>query len=312
MKMSNAVCGVCLVSLGVAVASPALAEEEESSGGFSFGASAEADEEGASADADADAESESSEADEEEADEPEAEEEEEPRGGTSYATAPEAAAADAPAPGGTDHSRVVGTFGIGYLGFRDLGINTASAANAGPVAPLAAPVIGMRYWLDPGLGIDAGLGFFTSSGETEVDAMGMTTTAEAPGPLVVVLHGGLPLALADSQHFVFQVVPELNVGYATHTVEDGGGNEDNASVLHIDLGARAGAEIHFGFIDIPQLALQAGVGLRFAFRSESYEDDTGMATNTFSASSTSVSTTVGDNPWNIFAANVAALYYFDQ
>jgi hypothetical protein len=121
----------------------------------------------------------------------------------------------------------------------------------------------------------------------------------------------LPLALADSQHFVFEVVPELNIGYAAHTYDPGDGNDDEDTVLQFDVGARAGAEIHFGFIDIPQLALQAGVGVRFAMRNASYEDDQGAATVTTDVSTRGITTTVGDNPWNIFAANVAALYYFD-
>jgi hypothetical protein len=142
----------------------------------------------------------------------------------------------------------------------------------------------------------------------------MSVDADDPGPLVVMLHAGLPLALADSQHVVFGVVPELNVGYASHAVEGaigGGMDEDTFSALHFDVGARAGAEIHFGFIDIPQLALQAGVGLAVAFDSTTTEDDQGAVTATTDTSRTSVSTGVGDNPWNIFAANVAALYYFD-
>jgi hypothetical protein len=196
------------------------------------------------------------------------------------------------------------------MGFRSLG---ASGLNG---AALVAPVIGMRYWIDPGLGIDAGLGFSKSTGSTQVDpgGAGMSVTTDAPGPLVILLHGGLPLALADSEHFVFEVVPELNIGYASHKVEGaigGGTDEDTFSALHFDVGARAGAEIHFGFIDIPQLALQAGVGLSLAFDSTTTEDDQGATTATTDTSRTGISTGVGDNPWNIFAANVAALYYFE-
>jgi hypothetical protein len=269
---------------------------------FSVGASAEADSEGATADATADGES--------EATEPEAPVQEGPKEEPeSFATTTTAVAADAPA-GATDHSRVVGTFGIGYMGFRAMGASALTGA------ALVAPVIGMRYWMDPGLGLDVGLGFSKSTGTTEFDpgGGGMSVDADDPGPLVVMLHAGLPLALADSQHFVFEVVPELNVGYASHAVEGaigGGMDEDTFSALHFDVGARAGAEIHFGFIDIPQLALQAGVGLAVAFDSTTTEDDQGAVTATTDTSRTSVSTGVGDNPWNIFAANVAALYYFD-
>lgn len=299
MTISKAVSGAVMTTL-VVWSGTTLAEEGSSS--FSVGASAEADSEGASADADTDS---SATAASEPAPEPEAEKPE-PAGGTSYATAPQQAAADAPPPGGTDHSRMVGTFGIGYMGFRDLGSTIGSGV------PLIAPVIGMRYWMDAGLGIDAGLGFSKTTGDSELDdGMGNSTTTDTPWPLVIVLHGGLPLALADSQHFVFEVVPELNIGYAAHTYEGPGGDEDEDTVLQFDVGARAGAEIHFGFIDIPQLALQAGVGVRFVMRNASYEDDQGANTVTTDVATRGITTTVGDNPWNIFAANVAALYYFD-
>lgn len=302
MKISKTLGGMVVVASWVAWSGTVLAEAEAGSS-FSVGASADSD--GAAADATADGSADTSEA---EASEPAPPPEEPaPAPATSYASAPADAAADAPPPGGTDHSRVVGTFGIGYMGFRDLG------ATLGTGAPLIAPVIGMRYWLDPGLGIDAGIGFSKTSGEAETDnGMGMNATTEQPGPLVFVLHGGLPLALADSQHFVFEVTPELNIGYATHTYDPGDNNDDKDSVLQFDIGARAGAEIHFGFIDIPQLALQAGVGVRFTMRNASYEDAEGATTSTLDVSSKSISTTVGDNPWNIFAANVAALYYFDR
>lgn len=205
------------------------------------------------------------------------------------------------APGGTDHSRFVGTFGIGYLGFRSMAV----AAPAGGETTVEAPVVGLRYWLSSGMGIDAGLGFATGGATTTSDVGGMETETEAPEPLVLILHGGLPLALKASQHFVFQVVPELNFGFATNTVEVGMDDAD-LSGLHFDIGARAGAEIHFGFIDIPELALQAGVGVRLAWDRTKAEVDGDSVTT----SRMRFATAVGDNPWNILTANVAALYYF--
>jgi hypothetical protein len=175
----------------------------------------------------------------------------------------------------------------------------------GGEASVEAPVIGLRYWLSSGMGIDAGLGFATGGATTTTEVGGMETEIEAPEPLVMILHGGLPIALKASQHFVFQVVPELNFGFASNTVEVGM-DDAKLSGLHFDIGARAGAEIHFGFIDIPELALQAGVGLRLAWDRTKVDVD-GDTTTT---SRMRFATAVGDNPWNILTANVAALYYF--
>jgi hypothetical protein len=77
--------------------------------------------------------------------------------------------------------------------------------------------------------------------------------------------------------------------------------------LHFDVGGRAGAELHFGFIGVPQLSLQGGIGLLLAIdNTKSAQGSIGQSTR----SRGSISTTVNDNPWNIFISNVAALYYF--
>ena len=60
-------------------------------------------------------------------------------------------------------------------------------------------------------------------------------------------------------------------------------------------------------MDVPQLSLQGGVGLKVQMTSQSAEvggDDAG------SASQTQIGTTLNGNPWDIFTGNIAALYYF--
>jgi hypothetical protein len=149
--------------------------------------------------------------------------------------------------------------------------------------------------------IEAGIGFGLTSGSTD-DAMGDST--DSPSWHLFMIHGGVPLSLASAGHFSFQIVPELNLGFAGASQENAAGMEASVSGFHLDVGARAGAEIHFGFIDVPQLSLQGSVGLRMNMNSTSADPgDSGT-------SSFSLGTTVGDNPWNIFTSNVAALYYF--
>lgn len=207
------------------------------------------------------------------------------------------------APAGSDHDRFVGSFGIGYMGFRTMQIGAAG----GGTATVEAPVIGARYWFDPAMGIDLGLGLSLAGGSTTTEAGDTTTDTDQPEPLAFIVHAGLPLVLAKGRHFLFEIVPEMNIGLASNTVEVGDEDVD-LSGFHLDIGARAGAEIHFGFIDLPELALQAGVGLRYAMDSASVEtDDTSASTSRYT-----FGTTVGDNPWNIFTANIAALYYFDD
>jgi hypothetical protein len=213
--------------------------------------------------------------------------------------APQAAAVA----GSSDHDAVVGRLAVGYLGRS--GLTIGSDAMGGTQATIAAPVIGVRYWLSDFMGIDAGLGFATASSSAESGDV----EADLPGETVFILHGGVPLSLASAGHFSFQIVPELNVGFAGRSDDpddDGPAEEIKQGGFHLDVGARAGAEIHFGFIGVPQLSLQGNVGLRLNMESTSFEQ--GMVD--VSTSSFGIGTTVGDNPWNIFTSNVAALYYF--
>ena len=215
----------------------------------------------------------------------------------------------APAAAESDHDSVVGSFAVGYLGRRSLSIGSGVDPETGALSAeeVNAPVIGMRYWLNDMIGIDAGLGFLVSGGTAEVELAGESEEADLQGYTAFILHAGVPISLADTGHFSFQIVPEANVGFGSSTIDGGDGGEDiDLSGFHLDIGARAGAEIHFGFIDIPQLSLQGSIGARFAY------DRVGGEVGDFSAnrSTHSFGTNVGDNPWNIFTSNVAALYYF--
>jgi hypothetical protein len=210
--------------------------------------------------------------------------------------APQAAAVA----GNSDHDSVVGRLAVGYLGRTSLNISNppggAPDANQVPV-----PVVGVRYWLSDMLGIDAGIGFGMSSSSAD---NGMTET-DGTSFYAVMLHGGVPLSLASAGHFSFQIVPELNIGFGGTSgevaMEDASGGG-----FHLDVGARAGAEVHFGFIDVPQLSLQGGIGLRFNMDSQSQE----LAGVETSQSQTSISTTVNGNPWDIFTSSISALCYF--
>jgi hypothetical protein len=206
------------------------------------------------------------------------------------------AAAEA-APGGSDHDQMAGRLGIGYLGTSQVSLRALNDTTA--------PVVGVRYWLDSFMGIDAGLGFMMSSGSNEVTG---TPATDAPSSMGFILHGGVPLSLASEGHFSFQIVPELNLGFASGTNQGNGtgGADTDWSGFHLDLGARAGSEIQFGFIGIPQLALQAGIGL--AVNIDSFGSDDGTITNDTSA--TNIGTTLNGNPWAIFTNSITALYYF--
>ncbi|MCU0683316.1 MAG: hypothetical protein MUF34_13940 [Polyangiaceae bacterium] len=202
---------------------------------------------------------------------------------------------EGPTPATTDHSRVVGSFGVGWFGISDVPIANA----AGAKDTIAAPAIGVRYWLNDLLGIDAGLGFATSSSSTKAQG----NSADGLSRTAFLLHAGVPLALASGRHYIFEVVPEANFGFATGNTGD---TDIDLSGLRFEIGARAGTELQFGFIGVPELALEASVGL--FLRTDSYKAS--IPAGDVSGSDFLISTSNINNPWDFFRSNVAARYYF--
>lgn len=206
--------------------------------------------------------------------------------------------------GGFDHDRFKGHFAVGYMGLSSLPIGNATGT---PDTPLVAPVIGGRYWFpDRIFGVDAGLGFYTTSGSSQSTSGGVTVSTDHESKTGFALHGGVPFALATGRHYVFEVVPELNVGFTTGTIKNPGMPDTSVGGFRFDLGARAGCEIHFGFMNVPELALQASVGL-FLTRTS-----TSASTGPSSGGDGTwlMTTSLVDDPWQIFVANIQALYYF--
>ena len=220
--------------------------------------------------------------------------------------------------GTSDHDQMVGRLAVGYFGVATVGAGTAAGTGIDDIYAVTgpAPIVGVRYWLTGLIGLDLGLG---------IGILGGTNKAEIGGAAEVEsdrdsftgfnIHGGVPLALASAGHFTFEIVPELNVGFGSAKTDPNGDGEGDISMsgFHLDIGARAGAEIHFGFINLPQLALQGSVGLMLAIDSAKTTDSQPAAPapdNVTKASRTAFMTTVGNQPWDIFSGNIAALYYF--
>lgn len=88
--------------------------------------------------------------------------------------------------------------------------------------------------------------------------------------------------------------------------------KSSSRFIRFDLGARIGTEIQFGFIGIPELALQASVGLNFQHSVWHASNPAKGTTKDAAASQTSTEfgTTVQSDPWAIFTNNIAAIYYF--
>jgi hypothetical protein len=206
-----------------------------------------------------------------------------------------------------DHERFIRHFAVGYLGISQIPIGNLAAGGATlgvTQGTITAPIIGGRYWLQRNLGIDAGIGIGYASSSATVVAGNTTTTTNNPSQFGFALHGGVPIAFAEGHHYTFELVPEATIGFGTGSIS--GNPSISESGFRIDVGARIGAEIHFGFIGIPELALQASVGLYV--RHQSWGVSGGG--NSASGEVTTFATSVQNDPWAIFADTVSALYYF--
>lgn len=242
----------------------------------------------------------------------------------------------------SDHAALVGAFAVGFLGGGEIPFPTnAQATVANNIAQMnatastvTAPVIGMRYWMSDLMGIDVGVGFLSYSGSVTQHIGDLNNFVQADvknskvSQLGFVLHGGVPLALHAEKHWVFQVVPEFNVGFSSgtqkpeevyvdpNTTPPTKPNDIKLSGLLFDVGVRAGTELHFGFIGVPNLSLQAGIGLymryaKFKANGGGNPDPNASTPDTsYQDSSMTIGTSVQDSPWAIFTKNVAALYYF--
>jgi hypothetical protein len=224
--------------------------------------------------------------------------------------APAPAAAPAKVEDGTpDHERVVGRFGVGFFGLRELPF-AGGDPNALTKRTVDAPVIGARYWFQQNLGIDAGIGFASVTGSSEAVQGNNTVNLDHPSQLGFAFHLGVPIALSHHKHYSFLLIPEADLGFTSGTQKFNGANpapDINYSGFLFDIGARVGAEIHFGFIGIPELALEGGIGLYFRRATYKAKQDPNSASDGTNTFGTAVPLT---NPWGLFLNQVNAIYYF--
>lgn len=203
----------------------------------------------------------------------------------------------------TDHEQVIRRIGVGWYGVSTIFVGTQGTT-------VVAPSIGARYWLDESFGIDAALGFAFSAGGSSQTTGGMTTEADSPSTFGFLLHAGVPISLFSGPHYTFVVVPEVNIGYARIGSDFGDPmmpmtRSDRG--FRLDFGGRAGAEIQFGFIGVPELALEASVGVTLSHQRQSFS--VGDVTSGRIAT-TSLQTLSVNDPWDFFRSTVAARYYF--
>jgi hypothetical protein len=228
---------------------------------------------------------------------------------TTTTALPDAEAAKAEEP--TDHEKVVGGWGVGLLSAVEL--QPLLPGPAYPEQSLVVAILGARGWLSEGFGFEVGLGFNTRNGTRADDVEGREDVPE-PTTWGLALHLGVPLSLYDDDHYQFLLLPELNFGVAMGKTEDDPNvNGDQAVRQRARLvggGLRAGAEVQFGMIGLPMLALTGTVGVRLNYQDASVEAAENGIVVTRIRRGFEASTSSFNDPWDIFVSSIAALYYF--
>ena len=188
--------------------------------------------------------------------------------------------------GSGDHAGVVGKLGLGYFGRQQF----LAGTDENPLE-LDVPALGIRYWTSDKLAIEAALGFANSGITMELGGVKQEMSAT-----VFLLHSAVPVVLGAYKHLVFELIPELNLGFLSGS---GGPMTDLGGFL-LQVGGRVGAEMHFGFVDLPSLSLQATAGLHYASLTATAESMGSEA----SVKQSFLGTGVGA------ASSLAVIYYF--
>jgi len=212
--------------------------------------------------------------------------------------------------GDTDSERAMGTWAMVVFNTQPFEFPVSGGATA---IPLTVYTVGLRHWTrEPwgpfrNWGVDLGLGMLVSRSSVTSTSSGNVQTEPGASVSGLGLHAGLPLALAHHKHATFELVPQVDLIYATETIPAlSGGDETRYSGFSLRLGARAGFELYFGFVGIPQLAIEASMGA--ALNYDGLSSKVGPIER--STRTWGFSTLRGTEPWSIFTGSVAAIYHF--
>jgi len=214
----------------------------------------------------------------------------------------------------SDHDLWIGHVGVSWFGVSNVPIATGSPGGneddptvvPGAPAFVQAPAIGIRYWVNELIGIDFGLGASVSTGSVHTT----TSSADKASVVAFLLHAGMPMNLVSGRHISLQAGPEVNFGYASSQVKPAAQPDPpppaDLTGMRLDVGARIGAEIFWGFLDLPQLSLEGSVGVFMTYQAtEASVGDARAKQDNFLFTTGEYQT-----PWDLFTQHIRARYYF--
>lgn len=211
----------------------------------------------------------------------------------------------------TDHAAVVGSVGFTFLGVQNVTISPVGLADGYPTLGedrlgIRAPMVGIRTWFSESIGLDVGLGL--GVGDLAVNGNG-DLIGGLDGQFAIGIHAGLPVSVKAVKHFNVLLLPEFSFGYGKATLQNTEPTLDlDLSGIQLNIGARFGGELQFGFWGLPNLSLQAtiGLGVRYAKATATGVAPDGGEAPEFDTSEWSIRTIAND----IFNGTIRAIYYF--
>lgn len=215
--------------------------------------------------------------------------------------------------GDTDHSKV--SFGVSFIGFERFALEPVDMLmnpDDGPFQ-LGITTVGVRLWVSEMLGLDIGLGLGIKTDSYSNDnPAGPSVQTGRDGAFAFRLHVGLPVALKTYEHFNILLIPEVGFTYASTTfivdpTDVTAASDVDVSAIALDVGIKVGGELHFGFWGVPNLSLQATIGLGLRYASRTAENSLDFAAGGFGVTSSGISLqTLGQQ----LGSSVRINYYF--
>ena len=139
----------------------------------------------------------------------------------------------------------------------------------------------------------------------------------SPGFFGFGIYGAVPLMLAESKHVSIHLDPYLRLAFGRSAITTGSGNattDTSLSAFQFGVGANVAAELQFGFLGVPQLALIGQFGLGLSFQTQSFNQNMPAVnmSNSASRSQFSLGTTFGPGYGlaDIISGSVSAVWYF--
>ncbi len=223
----------------------------------------------------------------------------------------------------SDHDKILRRWGVSWLGISDIPIALAQLVGTSGDAALrpndtvtirevSTPALGVRYWINRRWAIEPGFGVHYSGGKMESEWGSVSQKTDKQATTAMLFHAGAPICISNGRHLALLVIPEVNVGFAHSNVkvpvEENSPGEAQLRGFRLDAGARAGAEIHFGFMGMPELSLEGSIGLLYSYQRVSASAGNQKTSDV----STRLTTSSFGNPWDIFRSlgTISARYYF--